>query len=280
MSFNPNTIAYERSGQGPAALLIHGNPATHTLWRPVTERLIDIRTMFAIDLPGFGRSTAAVDRGGNSLERLAHSIVDFADAHDLGQFDLVGHSFGGGIALTMCAMVPERIRTLTAITPLTDRMPPLGVLARVPPVGAVASLLWRGAPQVTRRWIARTWAHLSYGDGFTSARGAEIAFESDRPNHLRPMVDLMRGVDALRYRDRLRTVAGLNTTPILFIGATDDRIIPHTRFLDLTRRFPNARVVSLEGSGHVPMWQFPHRVSDLIRGFWLDTTASRPPLPM
>ena len=49
-------LAYERIGEGPPLVLIHGLGATRAIWRPQLELLAAERDVIAVDLPGFGAS--------------------------------------------------------------------------------------------------------------------------------------------------------------------------------------------------------------------------------
>jgi len=278
MRYDTRRIAFERTGEGEAVLLIHGNPATHTLWRPVIERVSDARTIYAIDLPGFGGSPRPDDDREYAIDELARILLGFADNHGIDRFDCVGHSFGGGVALTIGAMAPERVRTLAAITPLTARMPPLGRLTRIPPLTAMVSAAWRLAPHRLRRWAARNWTHVSYGKGYSPERAAEVAREADRPDIFLPLTGLMRSIDREVYRGHLDALSRGRIPPILLVGAGRDRVIPHTQFLELAGRIPRARVVDIDDSGHVPMWQHPEMITGLLREFWEQGPASAPPM--
>lgn len=268
MRYNPRQIAFERCGTGRAAILIHGNPATRSLWRPIVQTVSDLRTIYAIDLPGFGESPMPEDEGDFAMERLAQIVLGFADAHRLDFFDLVGHSFGGGISLTIGAMAPERVRTLAAITPLTEQVPFLGRLIRSRPISAIARAAWGSLAPEARRWGARKWARISYGKGFSAERASQIAREADRPDLFVPLSALMRLIDPGAYARRLDFLAAATGIPLLLVGAGADRIIPHEQFLRLASRFPHARVVDMADCGHVPMWQYPDRIAELLREMW------------
>ena len=103
-------------------MMLHGNPATHTLWRPLVDSLSARHTTIVPDLPGFGGSPAPESRRMFALESLARIILEFADLQGLERFDLIGHSFGGAVAATVAALAPERIRSLVLITPLGTRI--------------------------------------------------------------------------------------------------------------------------------------------------------------
>jgi pimeloyl-ACP methyl ester carboxylesterase len=72
-----------------------------------------VGNVFAPDLPGFGRTRLEIASW--DYESFAKAILLFADSVGLRQFHLVGHSLGGGISMKMCAMAPDRIKSLVLI---------------------------------------------------------------------------------------------------------------------------------------------------------------------
>lgn len=108
----------------PSLLALHGwldNAAGFTRLAPL---LAENRRVIALDLPGHGHS-AHLPRGAhryNNLDQVDH-VLDFADALELGRFDLLGHSLGAGIASLAAAAAPARIGKLALIEglgPLAD----------------------------------------------------------------------------------------------------------------------------------------------------------------
>jgi pimeloyl-ACP methyl ester carboxylesterase len=82
-------IAYERSGQGPPLVLVHGSTADHTRWAPLLPELGRHFTVYAIDRRGYGQSG---DSEPYSIER------EFEDAAGQ-QANLLGHSYGSSAVL-------------------------------------------------------------------------------------------------------------------------------------------------------------------------------------
>lgn len=268
MHYPASHIRYWRTGEGPPALMIHGNPATHTLWRPIAERMQRQRTVYTLDLPGFGASPAPEDHAEYAIARIARTILSFADLHGLERFDLVGHSFGGAISITLASQAPERIRSLVAITPLTDKAPPLASLLGLPMMEQIARGFWGKAPSPFRRWFARQWTHVSYGAGYSRSRSEEVATEADRPDMVRSICGLMTEADYTAYRGCIHAVAEQHDLPLLLVGAGSDRIIPYPQFQHLRARMERAACHIFPESGHVPMWQYPDELSELISRFW------------
>jgi|GEM_PF-1669136 len=268
MPYPASQISYERTGDGPPALMVHGNPATHTLWRPLAGHAAGMRTVYTIDLPGFGGSPAPETRAGFSLPELARAVLTFADLHGLERFDLVGHSFGGAVAITLATEAPERVRSLVAITPMTSQPPPLAHLLDLPFIEGAAESLWRTSPSRFRRWFAREWTHVSYGDGYSRSRAEEVSHEADRPDLVPSICGLMLEADYAAYSRTLFRLADMWTLPLLLIGAGADRVIPHAQFLHLRSCLWRAACRIFPDCGHVPMWQYPDELAEIMERFW------------
>ncbi|HVZ40691.1 MAG TPA: alpha/beta hydrolase [Candidatus Kapabacteria bacterium] len=268
MSFPPEQINCVQCGSGPPVVLVHGNPGTHSVWRPVAERLSAERMLFTPDLPGFGGTPAPADAADYGVDRLATAILGMAANLGLERFDLVGHSFGGAIAITMASIAPERVRTLTAITPMSSNIPSRARLARMPLVVPIISGLWHIAPGWVRRRVVRSWTHVTYDKGYIASRSEEVARESDRAGLIRSVAGLVASTDYSLYDRRIDALQELAVPPVLLIGSGRDRVIPHSDFVSLVHRLARARVHTFPEGGHVPIWQYPDELCALLRGFW------------
>ena len=118
-------IAYQRAGEGPALVLLHGFVGDSREWRRQIEDLSDGFTVVAWDAPGSGRSSDPPEsfRMGEYADRLA----GFVDALGLGRAHLVGLSFGGALALELFRRHPAIPTTLIlagAYAGWTGSLPP------------------------------------------------------------------------------------------------------------------------------------------------------------
>jgi pimeloyl-ACP methyl ester carboxylesterase len=256
------------AGSGPPLVLIHGNPATHTLWRPLMAALSKHHTVYAIDLPGYGWSPPPANRQDMSRERLAQIVLDWAGMQGLERFDLVGHSFGGSVAATMADKQPQRIRSLALFTPLGHRPPPAGFLASSFVARMIVRPLWKMAPSCLRRWFARRGARMSYGAAYTKVRGREVAREAGRRFMIDSMTEVMRRVDYRAYHDLLVRLNNRHRMPLLLLGAKRDAIIPYSHFERTRSMLNRAQVHVLSDGGHVPMWQYPGQVAEMLAEFY------------
>jgi pimeloyl-ACP methyl ester carboxylesterase len=108
---NGLTVRYlERPGAEPAVLLIHGLPGTAEDFNEVTPLLAGRRTI-AIDRPGYGFSTG----GYFPFDRQLQAVQELIDRLRLGHPILVGHSYGGAIALGFAERHPAAVRGLVLV---------------------------------------------------------------------------------------------------------------------------------------------------------------------
>lgn len=102
------------SGEGPAVLLIHGFPQHWWMWRPVIEALSNQgRRVIAIDQRGMGGSD--IPATGYTKAELATDAFAVLDALQVESADVVGYDHGGGTALAMAWLAPERVRSLAVL---------------------------------------------------------------------------------------------------------------------------------------------------------------------
>lgn len=108
---NNTTINYTSLGRGRPVVLIHGLGANQGFWGP--RILLPLSRRFQVVLPdlrGHGRSS--MPPTGYSPIDFAEDILGLLNRLHLQQVDLVGHSFGGVVALQCAVLAPERVRSL------------------------------------------------------------------------------------------------------------------------------------------------------------------------
>jgi pimeloyl-ACP methyl ester carboxylesterase len=102
-------LRVEQTGTGRTpVLLVHGNGGDRTHWAETLPHLARGRRTVAFDLRGMGESDPPAGDD-YSLEAMVDDVVRVADALGLGQFVLVGHSFGGSVVAAACGRIPERL---------------------------------------------------------------------------------------------------------------------------------------------------------------------------
>src|SRR2546425_86108 len=120
-------LNYLVEGRGPAVVLVHGLGGFAESWRHNVPSLAARATVYAVDLPGFGRS--GKPSAGYSLAYFTRALYAFLDAVGVTQVSLVGHSLGAAVAVTYALTHPARVERLA------------------PPSGCVPRFGWRPGRQ-------------------------------------------------------------------------------------------------------------------------------------
>src|SRR3954467_14711066 len=107
--------AFVKVGRGPVVLLLHGLGCDHTTWLPVIATLSRRFTVIAPDLLGHGQS--AKPRADYSLGGYANGMRDLLTVLGIDKVTVVGHSFGGGVAMQFGYQFPERTERMVLVAP-------------------------------------------------------------------------------------------------------------------------------------------------------------------
>ncbi|MFP3908071.1 MAG: alpha/beta fold hydrolase [Acidimicrobiales bacterium] len=106
-------IAYQRRGDGPPLVLLHGAVCDSRVWRVEMESFADDYTVVAWDAPGCGESSDPPE--GYGMGDYARCLAGLIEALDLAPAHLLGHSWGSGLALELAHRRPELVDTLVLV---------------------------------------------------------------------------------------------------------------------------------------------------------------------
>ncbi len=105
-------LNYQYAGEGSDVILIHGLAANHAFWRfDVLMPLVKDHRVTVYDLRGHGYSD--MPPSGYTSRDMADDLHDLLNNMDISQAHLIGHSFGGVVALHYAVLYPERVLSLT-----------------------------------------------------------------------------------------------------------------------------------------------------------------------
>jgi pimeloyl-ACP methyl ester carboxylesterase len=254
-------------GEGPPVLLIHGFGTNSFTWRHVAPDLARDHKVIAVDLKGFGRSDKPFDEryaASDQAELLAQLILE-RDLHDL---TIVGHSFGGGIALLLALEADTRLHGRISKLVLLDTIAypqAIPVFFKLLDTPVVSQLGVRMAPPSTQVQLALRIAYFdnskiaadeikAYADPMKTAAGKHALIYSAR----QIMPD-----DADQITARYSTIA----LPTLILWCDHDRIVPVEIGLKLRREMPNATMRIIDECGHMPQEEQPEATMLQIRQF-------------
>lgn len=103
-------IYFQKTGKGKNLIMLHGwGQDVSTFW-PVVDLLKDKFTLWLVDLPGFGRSD--FPKQNFSISDYAKTLAEFIKTNKIKNPIILGHSFGGKVAIKFAADYPELINKL------------------------------------------------------------------------------------------------------------------------------------------------------------------------
>ena len=268
-------IAYTEAGAGDPALLIHCSSACGSEWHGLCEALSGDFQLIAPDQWGCGKSDPWTGRGTFSLAEEAAPILDII--YRLGTpVHLVGHSYGGGVALRIARKRPDLVRSLTLVEPscfhLLRRGHALdralfGEITRVAEdvKDAVASGdYWRGMARFVDYWNGEgAWEAMPHGTRLKlSQRLAKVVLDF-RALFEEPAT--------------LAAYAALTTPTMVLCGERSPG--PSRRIVDmLVSVMPRARLVPIADAGHMSPMTHPEPVIAAIAEHLRRRTVGEPPL--
>lgn len=263
----PVRLYVEEQGKGAPVLLIHGFGASTYTWRHVAPELAKTHRVIAVDLKGFGQSDKPFDSRYSvfdQAELLAQLIVD----KDLRNLTLVGHSFGGGIALLLALEANERLEgRITKLVLLDSIAYPqnVPVFFRLLDVPLVSRL---GVSMIPPSVQTRVALRIAYFD--------DSKIDQDEVDAYAAPLRTAAGKHAIIYSARQIVPDGLAEIseryktielPTLILWCDHDRIVPLEVGLKLRRTLPNSTLRLVEDCGHMPQEEQPESTLKLLQGF-------------
>ncbi|MFG2196850.1 alpha/beta fold hydrolase [Streptomyces sp. NPDC048639] len=259
-------LRYWQAGDhGSPVVLLHALGASVEFWSRTLPRLAEHHRVFALDLPGFGRSDKPRVRYTRAF--LAETVWRFADAVGLDRVHLVGNSMGGAVSMECAIRSPERLHSLVLVCPagLGRAVGPGPRTLSVPHVGEI---LTRPHREATRRSVLGCVHRPStVPDGLVEAafrHSADDGAAHGLLDTLRAFVrydgQRMEVVD--RYREGLAQIPA----PVLMLTGEKDRMIP-ADYLDTVGAYPNVRTHEFADCGHYPQLEVPDEFSRVVLPF-------------
>lgn len=263
---------YHDVGQGDPVLLIHGSGpgvSAWANWRLVMPQLAQQRRVIAPDMAGFGYSERPAGFA-YGLDAWVRQAVGLLDALGIARADLVGNSFGGGLALALAIRHPARVRRLVlmgsvgvpfVLTPGLDAV--WGYEPSLPAMRALLDIFAFDRTLVNDE-LARLRYEASIRPGFHESFAA--MFPAPR----------QRWVDALASREQdIRRVPH----ETLVIHGREDRVIPLANAHTLADWIPRAQLHVYGRCGHWTQIEHAARFARLVGDFLAEAAADEP-LPL
>ena len=260
-------------GDGDPLLVVHGGPGwDHRYLLPRLADLADEHRLVFYDQRASGRSSADVPPGSVSLEIFLQDLEGVREALGIERMHLLGHSFGGLLAMQYAVRHPERVRSLVLLNStaasseyaqqvgqiMRERLTPerQEQLLEV----AQSEAMQRGEAAAIDEYMrillaanfhdpqAVSRLPLYFGDDFSARSGLLQGLQAD--------------LAAYDLHDRLAVIH----SPTLVVRG-DSEALPRAATDRIVAAIPGARLVELEACGHFPFVECPDEMTAALRAF-------------
>lgn len=251
LTVDGSRIAYRTLGDGPGLVLVHGGGPGSVTWDGIAGRFADRNTVI---LPDLGGSDVVEDDGGElTIEALTAQLAAVIEDSGKAPVDLLGHSLGAVVVLSLAATRPELVRRL---------IPMSGAVHTEDEYVRNVMKVWLHLgddPQIFPRFsmlMAFSRRHLNE-IGREAVEELAVGFRST-PNRIR-QIDLALRVDIRHLLPRIQA-------PTLVVGATHDALVPVETSREIHAAIPGSSYAELD-TGHVSRAERPDDFVKLVRDF-------------
>ena len=261
-------LHYIVGGDGPPAVLVHGEAGSVLDWHWSIPRLTGLLRVHALDLPGHGDSSKP--DAPYSAPLLTETVAAFLDALQIDRVILVGHSLGGVVAARVARRLGRRARALCLVDSggLGRYINPSCVIEALPGMGELGQMVtrtevgrwhhaWLRAALLYARWwrVQPEWVaeqrRLVSMTGFSNATLAINRATTDFFGQTESIVEDLEHVDV----------------PSLVVWGSEDLVVPFWHGHVATAALPDARLRVLPSCGHMPHVECPDAFVDELSSF-------------
>jgi len=274
IDLNGARVAYAEAGSGETVLLLHATASSGVQWQALAETLRSGCHVLAPDLYGYGETDPWPGHGPFALAEEA-ALADAILPPGGGPIHLVGHSYGGAVALRFAMQHPERLRSLVLIEPvafhlLRDNEPDPANRQLFSEVTELAALVSRAATSGDYRSAMARFVDYWNGEGAWTRTKPEL-----QAGLARRMPKVALDFWATMTESTPRTAYGRISVPALVLHGTRSPR-PARRIAELVAEsLPGSRLQTIDGAGHMLPLTHKEAVNAAVMEHLLRSKAGR-----
>jgi len=247
-----------RKGKGKPLILVHGVFSSSCVWRKNIDELARCFDVIAVDLKGYGYSDKPAD-GKYSREDIRQFVLDFMEALKVDRAILVGHSWGGGIAVDLALHHPERVEKLILIDS-TGYPPKSSLVAWLLKLPGIGRFLLAASDRKTFENILKE--KVFFNPGLVTKEEVEGWM---RPYYVRGAAQA--ALELRNYHFDMAEEIRNISQPTLIIWGKEDKALPAEMAERFRQDIKNSVLQIIPNCGHNPQEEKPEEVNGLIKWF-------------
>jgi 4,5:9,10-diseco-3-hydroxy-5,9,17-trioxoandrosta-1(10),2-diene-4-oate hydrolase len=259
------SLRYWDVGSGIPILLIHGLGVTLETWAYNISALAESSRVVAVDLPGCGRSSRALEPDQYSAEYAARLLKRLAEMLGIDCLSICGNSMGGLIAIEFALLFHQAVDKLILVDSagLGREISTTAKLLSMRPVGELIV-------RPTRPFIRQTAKHLIFREELVTEDFVNLMYEVSQIAGTKEamLASLRAGVNLtgqiVAFSESELSQVGV---PTLVVWGANDPLIPVHHAANALRAFPDCRVVVFNRAGHPPQMDRAHDFNQIASEF-------------
>jgi pimeloyl-ACP methyl ester carboxylesterase len=242
-------LAWNEQGEGPGPTLVlcHGFTGSSLDFSLQVEALAEGRRVVTVDQRGHGESTKTGDLSTYNIEQLADDLIAFLEAVGRGPVDLLGHSMGGRVVLSVVLARPDLVNSLILMdTSAWSFIPPdegvrqlvFDFMTNFDPARGMAPTMTLGSPEekMIEAITPEVWR-----------KEKEISFAGTDPYAFKALGTELLAEGVLSVRDRLPEIVCPTT---VLVGSEDHPLVDQAP--ELAAELAHGHLSVIEGAYHSP----------------------------
>lgn len=270
LKINGHIINYLVCGNGPPLLLIHGANFGWGIWYPNLKEFGKHFTVYAIDLPGAGRSSRVDYATLNARKDILGTVEEFISHHGFSSLNLVGCSVGGWVALEIALLHPGKVQKIIVENTIgfADRTSFSDKAIGVYPFAKFLSQTFL-KPGGNNKNIERFFRNIFY-DKNINIREEFLSyfFETMETSHNLLFISRLNAlVKEFVLLDKLPKIQ----QEVGIVWGEKDSILPLARSYRNFSLIPRASTYIIKDAGHIPSFEKPFEFNSYALSFFLKT---------
>ncbi|EGU59508.1 acetoin dehydrogenase E2 subunit dihydrolipoyllysine-residue acetyltransferase [Vibrio nigripulchritudo ATCC 27043] len=252
IELSTGTIRYvHRDGEGTPLLFIHGFGGDLDNWLFNLE--VSANPVYALDLPGHGQSTKALN--GDPIECLSQTISEFVSAKNISQCHLVGHSMGGLLAAKFAIENPSLAVSLTLLSPA-------GLTSKIN-----EDYLVKFSEADYRKAMKITVSLLFADQSLVNRSMVDDLLKYKRLDGVEEALHTLRKAMSVNGQQTINLVEQLQNLvlPVTVIWGQQDQIVPLTPEVEDLSLGTQIRIELLPDVGHMPQMEAVDKVNEVLK---------------
>lgn len=255
-------VAYLDHGSGRPIIFLHGQASDLLNFEPVYPLFEKDYRIIAIDYPGFGKSEKPlIDFSEEFYVRLLDKLYDITGIE---KATLIGHSYGGYVAMVYGSSHPERVSSMVLISPAGIQEYPNIVKRTMRNSFTVDAIVSTPVEKSLSNYEVSTFNKTPEVEQYALRRAALLKNGGEEfRGYAHAMVQAMELMLETDIRDRI----GKADIPTLLVWGRNDPLVPY-KISKITQEYiPHSQLATIENCGHFPMLESPQKLYKIVNTY-------------